>query len=84
MSDDTRLVMEAVLQERKLDLRTPLQWAADDGLVILDPDGWRYPVQRKNVRYPARSFQERIDRTEYIARLWVSTIRPGRSGIPTS
>ena len=50
------------------ELRTPQQWAARDGLMILDPDGWRYD--------DAPPFNQPISRAEYDQRISECTIGP--------
>jgi len=50
------------------ELRTPAEWSALDGVTVMDPDGWR-----GSKHLPAKSFDEPIDRAEWVERLSVST-----------
>ena len=47
------------------ELKTPIEWSKIDGIVIMDPDGWRND---------GKSFYEPITRAEFDERTWVSTI----------
>jgi hypothetical protein len=51
------------------ELRTSEEWNKDDGIVILDADGW----DRKNFKFSW--FEERINRDEYNRRISISTIQ---------
>lgn len=45
--------------------KTPEQWAAEDGIKILEPDGWRMPG--------SPSFRAPTTREDYESRIWICT-----------
>jgi len=56
--------------------KTPEEWAAEDGLTVMDPDGWRFAMEYDN---PPRSYMPQdwrmpITRQEWEDRLSVSSI----------
>lgn len=57
------------------ELKSALEWAELDGIVILDPDGWRDGVDELVGDLP---LEARIGRGEFERRLQVSTVIPGR------
>lgn len=46
--------------------KKPVEWATEEGVVIMDPDGWRRD---------GKSFDEPITEADYVSRKWISTIR---------
>jgi len=48
-------------------LKTPEQWAKEDGIIIMDPDGWRMK--------DSPPFDQPIPKSEYDWRVIISTIR---------
>lgn len=52
------------------ELKTPEQWADEQGILILDTDGWR----DKCFLYDAKDFREPITKKEYNDRVSISTI----------
>ncbi len=53
-----------------MQLKTPKDWQAHYGIVILDPDGWRSSVGQLK----PRDFEDEIDQAEFEERMSVSTI----------
>lgn len=54
-------------------MKTPEEWAADRGLRILDPDGWRF----ESGQDAPKDFSEPIDEVEFERRLIRSTVARG-------
>lgn len=50
-------------------VKPPAEWAAEHGVRIMDPDGWR----QRCGDLPARSFEEPLTRREFVQRMSVST-----------
>jgi hypothetical protein len=57
------------------ELKSALEWAELDGVIILDPDGWRDGVDELVGDLP---LETRIGRGEFERRLAASTVMPGR------
>ena len=51
--------------------RTPVEWAASEMVIIVDPDGWRHDL---------KAFTDPLTWPEYERRRWVSTIAPIGAG----
>lgn len=58
--------------KKDIKLRTPEEWAAEDGLIIADPDGWRF--DRPQFGLKARSFTDPITKDEFRTRCIFSTL----------
>lgn len=48
--------------------KTPQEWAADRGMQILDPDGWRKP--------DSPPFDQPCTEDEFVERFWQCTVGP--------
>lgn len=59
----------------KPELRTPQEWAALDGIRIIDADGWRLPNSPR--------FDAPIPRAEYVWRVAICTIDPRGGAVTT-
>lgn len=54
--------------------RTPQEWSKIDGIVVADPDGWRFPHGFAGRRYEAQDWEVPVDREEWDHRISVSSI----------
>ena len=52
-------------------MKTPAEWAKEDGIRILDPDGWRGATKE----LPAKDFNEPLTKLDYSRRVVHSTIQ---------
>lgn len=59
---------------KRVELKTPEQWAAIDGIVVMEPAGWNYEIRTADDRIYPKPLHEPISHEEFQNRAGHSTV----------